>query len=66
MSFGLVLGAGIMVLGSGCALSGQCATCGACAAGVPLLAAPILIDGAIILADKVKDRKHPNQDEPNK
>lgn len=55
MSFGLALGLGAMVAGSGCAAAGQCTSCGACAAGIPLLAAPILIDGAIILVNKAKE-----------
>ena len=54
---GLALGAGAMILGSGCAASGACPTCGACVTGIPLLAAPLIIDSAIILVGNLKNNK---------
>lgn len=56
LSAGVALGAGMLLLGTGCATSGQCASCGACATGFPILAAPILLDGAIILVGKAKTK----------
>ena len=56
LSAGVALGAGMLLLGTGCATTGQCASCGACATGFPILAAPILVDGAIILIGKAKSK----------
>ena len=40
--------------GQSCALSGQCASCGACVSRVlPLVALPLLLDGVVILTRKV-------------
>ena len=55
LSLGLTTGVGIAVLSQtlnqGCA-GGQCATCGACVTKLPLLALPIVIDGAVVYGKK--------------
>jgi hypothetical protein len=39
---GVALGSGLVILGQGCAASGQCPACGACSTRLPILALPLL------------------------
>lgn len=58
VTLGAVLGTGAMIFGQTCAATGQCASCdGACMARLPILAVPILVDGAIVLAKKIKSKE---------
>jgi hypothetical protein len=45
-----------MFLSQGCPLIGQCTSCGACAPRLPLLAIPLLADGAVVLTRKVMEK----------
>lgn len=57
LAVGMTLGVGSVFLNQGCPLIGQCATCGTCLPRLPLLALPLLADGAIFLSTKVLKRK---------
>lgn len=58
LAFGLAFGTGAMFLGQGgCIASGDCFSCGACAAKLPFLVLPILTDSAIMLFGGVKDKQ---------
>ncbi len=58
ITLGAVIGTGAMIFGQSCAATGQCASCdGACVARLPILAVPILVDGVIVLAKKVKSKE---------
>jgi hypothetical protein len=46
-----------MFLNQGCPMLGQCTSCAACVPRLPLLALPLLADGAILLSTKVLKRK---------
>ena len=50
---GAALGSGLAFFSGSCAASGQCPACGACVARLPILALPVLADGALILAGYV-------------
>jgi hypothetical protein len=52
---GAALGSGLVILGQGCAASGQCPACGACIARLPILALPLLADSAIVLVGRVHE-----------
>jgi hypothetical protein len=52
-SAGMTLALAAPLLQQGCALSGQCASCGACAVRAPLLALPLLLDAGIVLGERV-------------
>jgi len=56
LAVGATLGIGSMFLSQGCPLIGQCASCGACAPRLPLLAIPFLADGALVLTRKVMEK----------
>ena len=51
---GAALGSGLAFFSGGCAASGQCPACGACVARLPILALPVLADGALMLAGYVQ------------
>jgi hypothetical protein len=58
LTLGAVVGTGAMIFGQSCAATGQCASCGgACVSRLPLLAVPILVDGAIVMAKKIKNKE---------
>lgn len=57
LAFGLTLGLGTMFVSGGCPLIGQCTSCGACGARLPILALPFLADGAVMLAGKLINRE---------
>ncbi len=58
LTLGMILGSGAMIFGQSCAATGQCASCdGNCVAKLPLLAVPILVDGAIVLAKRIKSKE---------
>ncbi len=40
--FGLSIGSGALLMAGACPTFGQCAACGACLSGLPLLAVPLL------------------------
>jgi hypothetical protein len=62
LTLGMVLGSGAMIFGQSCAATGQCASCGgACMTRLPLLAVPILVDGAIVLAKRIKSKEDSGQ-----
>ena len=62
MTLGAVIGTGAMIFGQSCAATGQWLNCGgACVSRLPILAVPILVDGAIVLAKKIKDKKASEQ-----
>lgn len=62
LTLGAVLGTGAMIFGQSCAATGQCASCGgACMTRLPLLAVPILVDGAIVLAKRIKSKEDSGQ-----
>lgn len=63
LSLGVTLGASLAVFGQGCVASGQCATCGACAARLPVLALPLMADGAFIVVGKIKAGLSKDDDE---
>jgi hypothetical protein len=44
------------ILSQGCALSGQCPACGACAAKVSIAVVPLLIDGVLMVASGVSPK----------
>ena len=50
---GLALGSGTLFVGQSCLASGQCASCGACVSRLPVLAVPLLVGGAVVLAHKI-------------
>lgn len=52
---GAALGSGLAFFGGSCAASGQCPACGACVARLPILALPVLADGALMLAGYVQE-----------
>ena len=56
LAVGATLGIGSMFLSQGCPLIGQCTSCGACAPRLPLLALPLLADGAVVLTRKVMEK----------
>ncbi len=65
LTLGAVLGTGAMIFGQSCAATGQCASCGgACMSRLPILAVPILVDGAIVLAKKIKSKEGSEQTSP--
>jgi hypothetical protein len=51
---GAALGSSLAFFSGGCAASGQCPTCGACVARLPILALPVLADGAVMLVGHVQ------------
>jgi len=51
---GAALGSGLVFFSGSCAASGQCPACGACVARLPILALPVLADGALMLAGYVQ------------
>jgi hypothetical protein len=52
---GAALGSGLAFFSGSCAASGQCPACGACVARLPILALPVLADGALMLAGYVQE-----------
>jgi hypothetical protein len=52
---GAALGSGLVILGRGCAASGQCPACGACITKLPIVALPLLVDGVVVLAGRVRE-----------
>ena len=57
LTLGVVLGSGALMFGQSCASTGHCLNCGACVSKLPILAVPILVDGAIVMVEKVKSKK---------
>ena len=57
LAVGMTVGIGSMFLNQSCPLLGQCTTCAACVPRLPLLALPLLADGAILLSTKVLKRR---------
>ncbi len=44
------------VLSQGCALSGQCPACGACAAKASFAALPLLVDGGLMVVSRLSPK----------
>jgi hypothetical protein len=63
LAFGMTLGIGSTYLSQGCITSGACPACGACVARLPLLAVPLLLDGAVLLAGKIITKKQSTSQE---
>jgi hypothetical protein len=57
LAFGMTLGIGSTFLGQGCPLLGQCPACAACLPRLPLLALPLLADGALLISAKIMEIK---------
>jgi hypothetical protein len=52
LAVGMTLGLGTLYFNKGCAVSGLCPSCGACALQLPIFLLPLLADGGIMLAHK--------------
>lgn len=57
LAVGMTLGIGSTFLNQGCPLIGQCTACAACAPRLPLLALPLLMDGVVLVAGKVIEKR---------
>jgi hypothetical protein len=56
LAVGMSLGLGTLYVGQGCAGTGSCPACGACALQLPLFLLPLLADGGILLTQKTLSR----------
>ena len=56
LAVGMTLGLSTLYFGQGCAATGLCPACGACALKLPIFLLPLLADGGLVLAQKALSR----------
>jgi hypothetical protein len=62
LAVGMTVGLSTIYFNNGCAGTGLCPTCGACALQLPILFLPLLADGGIMLTRfALSTRKQPEQ-----